>query len=241
MNPDDRTLAREALIRRRLTIEQVTELQRDYESSGRTFSEAVVARKLMSPEEVVSILRPATPVAPSLTRSAPLFGLLIAGTLAILGILVTLGILLLVRRNERETRLAEESIAERALAEKRAREAAVDYQRSRLVNRETEARAALDKARATLKFAEERIREAPGEPQLNPHLVEATIGFNTWLQDHPDDAPVYVERSRAYELRRDFDRALSDLDRAIDLKKELAPAFDAKLQELRLQVARPKK
>jgi hypothetical protein len=42
-------------------------------------------------------------------------------------------------------------------------------------------------------------------------------------------------------LRRDYERALADLDRAIELKRDLAPGLDRKLQELRLQVARPKR
>jgi hypothetical protein len=90
-------------------------------------------------------------------------------------------------------------------------------------------------------FVEERVRRAPGEPQLHPQLVEATIAFNGYLDSHPQDAPVLVERSRAYELRRDFERALADLDRAIELEKDLAAKLDGKLQELRLQVARPKR
>src|SRR5439155_17538055 len=110
--------------------------------------------------------------------------------------------------------LAEESIEARARADQQAREAGIAYQRSRIANREADAQKSLQKARDLMKFAEERIREAPAEPQLHSHLVDATIGFNTYLQEHPDDAPVLVERSRAYELRRDFERALADLDRA---------------------------
>ena len=216
----------------------MTELQKECDSSGRSFAEAAVARKLLAPEEIVALLRVEAPELPRPARTAPAFQWLLVATLAVLGVLVILGVLIAVRRSERDTRLAEESIVERARAERRARDAAIDYQRSRLASREADARAALEKARATMKFAEERIREAPGEPQLHPHLVEATIGFNTWIQEHPDDAAALLERSRAYELRRDFERALADIDRAVELRKDLAPQVDAKLQELRLQVAR---
>src|SRR5205085_2784572 len=106
--------------------------------------------------------------------------------------------------------------------------------------RQTEANDALAKARTLMKSCEDRFRQEPSDPQLYLRLVEATRHFNRWLEDNPEDAAVYVERSRAYELRRDFERALSDMDRAIALRKDLALNLDAKLQELRLQVARPK-
>ena len=235
MTPDDRTLAREALIRNRLTIEQVTELQKECEGAGHSFAQAALARNLLTPEEVASILgiRPAPP--------SPFFNGLLVATLVVLGLIVVVSVLHRIRQNRSDRRLAEESVEARARAEQQAREAGVAYLRSRVASRELEAQAALEKARGTMKFAEERLREAPAEPQLHSHLVEATIGFNTFLQEHPDDAAVLVERSRAYELRHDFERALADLDRAIEVQKDLAPKLDARVQALRLQVARPKK
>lgn len=235
MTPDDRTLAREALIRNQLTIEQVTELQKACEASGRSFAHTAIERSLLSPDEVASILGP--PPAPT----SPVFHGLLVATLVVLVLIVVVAVLHQLRRVRTDNRLAEESIEARTRAEQQAREAAIAYQRSRIANRELDAQRALEKARGVMKFAEERIREAPAEPQLHSHLVEATIGFNTFLQEHPDDAAVLVERSRAYELRRDFERSLADLDRAIEIQKDLAPKLDVKVQELRLQVARPKK
>jgi tetratricopeptide (TPR) repeat protein len=241
VTPDDRTLAREALIRRRLTIEQVTELQKECDSSGRSFGQAAIARRLLGPEEVASMLgsRPGPAERPAPVPAV--FQRLLLGTLGILGLLLVVSLFHMIQREEKDRRLAEESIIERAKAEQQARDAALAYQRSRVANREVDARKSLDEARRIMAFAEERLREAPAEPQLHPQLVQATIGFNGYLEVHPDDAPVLVERSRAYELRRDFERALADLDRALEVEKELAPKLDPKLQELRLQVARPKK
>ncbi|HXX94404.1 MAG TPA: hypothetical protein VEN81_12280 [Planctomycetota bacterium] len=241
MSPEDRTLAREALIRRRMTIEQVTELQRESESTGRTFGQLALARRLLSPEEIASYLGAPSPAAAAAAPAPRAFHGLLAGTLAILGLLLVISAFHMIQKSEQDRRLAEESTIERAKAEQQARDAALAYQRSRIANRDVEAAEALKKARSIMTFAEERLREAPGEPQLHPQLVEATIGFNGYLEVFPEDATVHVERSRAYELRRDYERALADLDRAIELKRDLAPGLDRKLQELRLQVARPKR
>jgi hypothetical protein len=241
MTPDDRTLAREAIIRRRLTIEQVTELQKECESTGRSFGQAAIARKLLGPEEVASILGAGAGPAGGPPPAPAVFHGLLLGTLGILGLLLIVSVLHLIQRHEKDRRLAEESIIEHAKAEQQARDAGLAYQRSRVANREVDARKSLEEARRIMSFSEERLREAPAEPQLHPQLVQATIAFNGYLEVHPDDAAVLVERSRAYELRRDFERALADLDRAIEVQKDLAPKLDPKLQELRLQVARPKK
>lgn len=235
MTPQDRTLAREALLRKKLSIEQVTELQKECETSRASFAQAAVRRGLLSAEDVDSILGATAPPAP------PLFSRLLIATLVILVLLVAAGLLQLASRNARDQRLAEESLKSLAESERLAREAGEAYQRRQLADRDAEARKALASARGIMKFVEERLRDAPAEPQLNLQLVEATGLFNTYLEFRRDDAEVLVERARAYELRRDFERALADLDRAIELRKELGPKLDARLQELRLNVARPKK
>ena len=235
MTPQDRTLAREALVQKKLTIEQVTELQKECERSRSSIADAAVRRGLLTPDDVAALLGAAAPPTPVL------FSRLLIATLVILVLLTVTGFVQLARRYARDRRLAEESMRSLAETERLAKEAGLAYQRKQLADREADAAKALGQARAIMKFVEERLRDAPAEPQLNLQLVEATGLFNAALQTRPDVAEILVERARAYELRRDFERALADLDRAIELRKELASKLDPKLQELRLQVARPKK
>ena len=235
MTPDDRSLAREALLHKKLSIDQVTAIQKDCEASGSSFAQAALRRGLLAQEDVDTLLGASAPPAPAI------FSRLLVATLAILVLLVVAGIVRLVRWYEKDRELAELSIRSNAAAERQAQEARRAWEREQLQKAESESKATLEKARGLMKFAEERLREAPGEPQLNLQLVEATGLFNSYLNAHPDDADILVERSRTYELRRALERALADLDRAIELRKDLAPKLDGKLQELRLQVARPKK
>jgi len=235
MTPQDRTLAREALVQKKLTIDQVTELQKECESSRASLADAAVRRGLLTPDDVASLLGVAAPPAPAL------FSRLLVATLVILVLVTLTGFAQLASRNARDRRLAEESMRSRAETERLAREAGLAYQRKQLADRETDAGKSLEQARTIMRFVEERLRDAPAEPQLHLQLVEATGLFNAALQIRENDPAILVERARAYELRRDFERALADLDRAIELKKELAPGLDAKLNTLRLQVSRPKK
>lgn len=235
MNPQDRVLAREALVRQKLTIEQVTDLSRECEKSGRSFADAAVARGFLDPELVGEILgaKPA-PVPPAYPR-------LLIATMAILVILVIVGLVHLARQHQEELRHADETMRSNAEAERQAADVIVTRQRELLEKKKAEIDAAVARARATMKDAEAARPPASSDPRMYVRLVEATQGFSRWLEEHPEDAPVLVERARAYELRQDFERALQDIDKAIALRKDLAPALDARLQELRLEAAKPRK
>lgn len=248
MTPEDRALARDLLIQNRLTIEQVTELQKECDATGRGFRDVALAKGLLKPEKAAPAPAPAPPrpTGPrqSLGESGPippLFQRLLVATLGLLVLLIIIGILQYNKRSARDQQLAEESIRAMADADRRAKDVRIAYEREQLQKQEKEFLAALAKARDLMKAAEERVKTAPGDPQLYLQLVEATNQFTVYLAGRDTDAAVYVERSRAYELRRDFERALKDVDRAIQLDKELAPKLDPRLNELRLQVARPKK
>jgi tetratricopeptide (TPR) repeat protein len=234
MTPQDRTLAREALLLQKLTIEQVTELTQECGASGRPFAEVAIARGFLSADQIASILGKNPPV-------PPLFSRLLIATMAILVALVVVGLIHLARQHEKELELADATMRSNAEAERQARDVLLARQRELLEKRQAEAKEALGRARAIMKSVESSARDAASDPKLYLDLVEATNGFVRWLEDHPDDAPVFVERARAYELRQDFERALADIDRAIALRKDLAPHLDGRLQELRLQVARPRK
>lgn len=227
MNPQDRVLAREALLRQRLTIEQVTELSRECETTGRSFADAAVAKGYLTPELATELLgtKPA-PVPPAYPR-------LLMGTMAILIVLVVVGLIHLARQHQADLRQADETIRSNAEAERQAAEVRPARQRELLERKKNE----LEKARAIMKEAEEARTPVSGDPQLYVRLVEATQRFTRWLEENPEDVPVLVERARAYELRQDFDRAMADIEKAIALRKDLAPALNDRLHELQLQSA----
>jgi hypothetical protein len=245
MTPQDRALARDLLLQNRLTIEQVTDIQRECEASGRGFAQVAAERGWLPPAEPARTTPSSGPgPAPSLrsaSSTSPLFQRLLVVTLGLLAVLVAVGLLELRRRNERDRELAQETLRAMTDADRRAAEVRLAYERDSLKRQEAEFQAALKKARDLMARAEERTKVDPSDPQIHLGVVEATVQFNTYLAGHETDAGVLLERSRAYELRRDFERAIRDVDRAIELKKELAPVVDARLQELRLQLARPKK
>lgn len=248
MTPEDRALARDLLLKNALTIEQVTELQQECDRTGRSFSQVAAARGLLKPAPAAAPPAPAPPPppmpAPAVIRSpedARLFQRLMIGTISFLLLLIVVSVLRYAKRQERDRQLAEESVRSDVEADQRAKAVAIEYSRAQLARKEQESRAALDRARGLMKLAEDRLKTDPSDPQIHLQVVEATVQFNGYLAAKDGDAEVLLERSRAYEIRRDFERAIADVDRAIELKKELAPAVDARLQQLRLQLARPKK
>src|ERR1043166_8196954 len=190
MSPQDRTLAREALLKQKLTIEQVTDLSKKADETGRSFAELAVALGLLSQEDVSALLGAGPPPIQAL------FPRLLIATLGILVALVIVGLLHLARQHRKDVELADESMRSRAEAERQAREVSVDRQRELLEKRRAEANEAIEKARAIMKSAEARPKESVSDPQLYVQLVEATKGFSRWLEDHPDDASVLIERSR---------------------------------------------
>jgi hypothetical protein len=58
---------------------------------------------------------------------------------------------------------------------------------------------------------------------------------------NPDDAAVRIERARTHELRRNYDLAIADLERVIQLQPASAKMFQDKIAQLRLFLARTPK
>ena len=69
-------------------------------------------------------------------------------------------------------------------------------------------------------------------------LNEAFIGYNMYLKEIPDDAAVRIERARTHQMRRNYDLAIADLERAIQLQPTLAASLRERIAQLRLFLAR---
>jgi tetratricopeptide (TPR) repeat protein len=138
------------------------------------------------------------------------------------------------RRDREQAGVAARLAAE---ADRQARLARLDYERKIVDEREGRARKALEKARAALRRAE--APAPPGERTFDDPLVEATMHYNVYLDVHPDDAAGLVERSRVHALRRTYQRAVDDLERAIALDRSLEPKVRENLEMLRRML--PKK
>jgi hypothetical protein len=80
-----------------------------------------------------------------------------------------------------------------------------------------------------------------GTPEYTQALNEAFIGYNTYLDVLPDDVDVRIERAKTHELRRNYDLAIIDLERAATLKPAQAPALKDLVSQLRLLIARTPK
>jgi hypothetical protein len=85
-----------------------------------------------------------------------------------------------------------------------------------------------------MKIVDEKYLDPSTERERYPYVVEATVAYSTYLDRFPDDADVRVERARANELRRDFERARDDLERAVLLKPDLEPRVREKLALFRM-------
>jgi hypothetical protein len=62
-----------------------------------------------------------------------------------------------------------------------------------------------------------------------------------YLDVNPDDAAVRIERAKTHELRRNYDLAIADLERVIQLQPASAKMFQDKIAQLRLFLARSPK
>ena len=232
MTPEDRKLARKLMISNRLTIEQVTQLKEECEATGRPFGRLVVERGYLRESEAP---RPK----PRPPGAGHVFAWLLGGSAVVLvGLLIVSAFFIKAEWGEDEDAAAEASRF-RAETERKAIQVRQAYARKRAAEREDRARMAVMKARQIMAFVEERVKEAPAEPDVYLRLVEATIEFNTYLEVHTGAALVYVERSRAWELRRDYARAISDLEKAMALKKSIEPDVRNQIQELRIRLVRP--
>jgi len=228
MTPADRDLARQAILRGRLTIDQVTALRDDCDRTGRPLADLALERGWLVPADL-----PFLRESPAHARKRPAFEILL-----VLSFLVLLGLLAisfqrLLGRSRQEDRQALESLQKMAEGDRLHEQTRYDYGRKLVEQREEVARASLAKARSALRSAEEKARSAPDDPHVYLRLVEAVRGFNAWLDLHPEDAAVFPERARAWELQGNLERALADLERAVWLRKDLEPAVKSRIEDLR--------
>jgi hypothetical protein len=219
MTPEDRRAAREALEGGRLSIAQVEELKAEVEKSGRPFVDLARSRGLLPPEPAARrLLFPAV---------FGLIGLILLGLLAytVRRAVVDLG---------REAGDLDENARFRIETERRSYQARKDFEAGVVARDEAQAKAALEKGRAALRAAED-VAARGAKPPVET-LNEAVVGISAWLDRHPDDVDVLLERARACELRRFLDRALADLEKASSLRPSLAPQLAPRLEAIRAQL-----
>jgi hypothetical protein len=137
------------------------------------------------------------------------------------------------RADRQEDALAEERSRMAAEGERLARETKHGYAAKRLAERRTEAAAALKKARAIMASCEKRT---PKDPGYIRDLSKAARGFDAYLDLHPNDVLVLIERARANELRSLTQEAIADLEHAIREKKELESELLPKIEALRKKI-----
>jgi hypothetical protein len=245
MNDQDKAAARRALETKQLTIEQVEEIRAEVDRSGRSFEEVARSRGLAAaaapPSPPAPPAPPARAVVPPPRRKIPLlYEILIVVTLLIM-LGVPVSIWRLIQTSRKDVELALETEQSNLEADRKAGQARAGYQRSLVEARETRAREALQKARAAMVRAESRLSAGPAAPDVTLALNEAFIGYNTYLDVLPDDADVRVERARTHELRRNYDLAIADLERVMELRPDSARTCKDKITQLRLFIARPPK
>ncbi len=227
MNENDKTFARRMLQEKRLTIEQVERIKVEVDRSGRSFRDVATGLGLLPAAE----LPPPPP-----KKMDPLYIALLAASALIFVVLLIMTISRAQERSKHDEELAVETSKSMSEAERKASEARVGYQRTIINERETRASEGLKKARAAMA----RVT-APGTPEHTQALNEAFVGYNTYLDVLPDDADVRIERAKTHELRRNYDLAITDLERAAALKPEQAPALKDRVAQLRLLLARTPK
>ncbi len=225
MNAGDRRLAREALLRGRLTIEQITGLRREAEATGRPLARIAVERGLLAVSEAAPYLGPARPSA--------LYPALLALSLAIFTGLLVATLLILGQRSRRDGERALESMESRAEAERLRRVVIQERQRALALRWEEDARAGLERARKVLRSAEEL---GPANAEAGRWALQALPAFDAWLDLHPDDAEALVARGRTHEISGGDERALRDLQRALELQPELEPRLRDRIAALRLRL-----
>jgi tetratricopeptide (TPR) repeat protein len=249
LSPEDRQIAREALARKKLTIDQVGELQKECEATGKPFAQAAIGRGFLRlsdirdlqalPAAPAPVPEPPAPPSPSPApagRPIPpaLYPVLIGAVLVLLVPLTVSSIRQLYQRRQDDPRTAAETMANLADAERKARETRIEYDQRRVAEREARARASLEKARSLMKRVTDLRSQGKGEAEIYTPLLEAAIAFGAYLEIHPEDADALVERADAHALARLYERAVQDLERAISIRKELEPSLRDRLTMLRL-------
>jgi tetratricopeptide (TPR) repeat protein len=152
--------------------------------------------------------------------------------LIVLGVPISL--LRLFEHSRKDDELALETERSRAEAERQASDASRGYKRAVISGNESVAREHLAKARAAMTRAEKMTDPKERAQALN----EAFVGYNMYLQELPDDVEVRIERAGTHQARRNYDLAIADLERAIELRRDLEPALRDRIIQLRLFLAR---
>jgi len=224
MTPQDREFARRAIQEGRLTVAQVTVLKDEVGRTGRPLADLARERGWLAPPAVTL---------ESLAKKLPIFDIVQAASAALILVLLTLTVWWIVGRSRRDEQRDEDSLRRVMEAERLNQQVRHDYGLKVVEQREKGAQEALAKARTSMKAAEEKAVSAPDDPELYIRLVEASLGFNAYLDVHPEDAPVLTERARAWELRGIAERAIADLERACSLRPDLEPALRTRIETLR--------
>ena len=230
MTPEDRKLARELMMKKLLTVEQVTKINEVCKATGRPFAKVAAEKGILTPQEADRL----TPRSSS-TRIQPWPILLAASAVILSGLLVFTPFFFELEWGLDDAAI-EERVRMRAETARQAAEVHRAYQRKIITERSANAAVDPKRARATMAFVEERLDKAVALPDLYRQLTESIISFTDYLRVHPDDARALTERARAYEIRGDFGRAVQDLEQAIALDKTLEPEVRNTLQELRLKL-----
>jgi hypothetical protein len=235
MNEQDKAAARQALERKQLTIEQVEAIRAEVDRSGRPFKEVAKSRGLL--------VEP-TPAASAWKaflrnmRLSPLYlGLLIASFFIFAGLLIA-SLFKLEERSRRDEELMLETARSNAEADRKGGEARRGYTQSLIQGKEAQAREHLGRARAAMARVDSILNTGTLPPELTLLLNDAYVGYNAYLAVLPDDAVVLVERAKTHEMRRNYDLAIADLERAIQLKPEMEVPMKSRIAQLKLLVAR---
>jgi tetratricopeptide (TPR) repeat protein len=248
MNEQDKAFARRLLEEKRLSIEQVQEIRAESARSGRSFREVAASRGHLEIPRTVPPPAPAAPPPPVVrkiptgspagSRFPALYTGLLTASFLIFSLLLLLSLSKLKENSSKDRDLAVEQSKVITEAERLAAEARLGYQRSVIETREARARQALAKARLAMARVDERMKATATSPDITLALNEAFVGYNTYLEALPDDADVRIERARTHQLRRNYDLAITDLERAAELKPERASALKDQVSQLRLLLAR---
>jgi tetratricopeptide (TPR) repeat protein len=264
VNEQDKAFARKALEEKRLTIEQVQEIRAEVDRSGRPFEEVAIARGLLRAPKPAPISAPPPPAPPApvgprvpADRKSPLeealekllpssrfprlYFLLLVASFVIFAGLLLLTVNKMQENSSKEQDLAVEQSKNITEAERKSAEAMRGYQRSVIEAREAHARQGLAKAREAMARVDDRMKTTSSSPDITLALNEAFVGYNTYLDVLPDDADVRIERARTHQLRRNYDLAIADLERASQLKPDRAAALRDQITQLRLLIARTPK
>lgn len=231
MNEQDKAYAREALEKKLLTIEQVEAVRAEVDRSGRAFRD-VAAERYAKPKNPP----PASP-RPK-TKMPPVYlGLLAASFVIFAGLLIA-SVVKLRERSAKDDDLAIETEKAHTEADRRAGEASRGYKRAVISTNEAEARKELAKAREAMGRVDALLKTSGPPDQLILALNQAFVGYNMYLKEIPDDAPVRIERARTHELRKNYDLAIADLERAIQIDPTLSLTLKDRIAQLKLFVAR---